>query len=72
MPQDIKMIIQERQLIKEEERRINIEMRRLAEEEILRELRMAEDYYLRSGEFSKTQNKLFPLFNENESQSEEE
>jgi hypothetical protein len=49
-----------------------MEMRRLAEEEILRELRMAEDYYLRSGEFSKTQNKLFPLFNENESQSEEE
>jgi hypothetical protein len=35
-------------MIKEEERRINLEMRRLAEEEIMRELRMAEEYFVRS------------------------
>jgi len=33
-------------MIKEDERRINMEMRRIAEEEIMRELRMAEDYYI--------------------------
>jgi len=33
-------------MIKEDERRINMEMRRIAEEEIMRELRMAEEYYI--------------------------
>jgi hypothetical protein len=32
-------------MIKEEERRINNEMRRIAEEEIMRELKMAEEMY---------------------------
>jgi len=61
MPHEVKMVIHERQMIKEEERRINAEMRKLAEEEIMRELRMAEDYFVRS-EFQKTTNKLFPLY----------
>ena len=38
-----------------------MEMRRLAEEEIMREMRMAEDYFIRT-EFQKTSNKIFPLF----------
>jgi hypothetical protein len=39
-------MIHERQMIKDDERRINMEMRRLAEEEIMRELRMAEEYFV--------------------------
>jgi hypothetical protein len=35
-------------MIKEDERRINLEMRRIAEEEIMREMRMAEEYFVRT------------------------
>ena len=34
--------------MKEEERRMNLEMRRMAEEEIMKEMRMAEEYFVRS------------------------
>jgi hypothetical protein len=44
-------------MIKEEERRINNEMRRIAEEEIMRELKMAEEMY-KTSEFQKTNRKL--------------
>lgn len=44
MPNEVKQILLERQMAKEDERRINIEMRRIAEEEIMRELKMAEEY----------------------------
>ncbi|CDW76147.1 UNKNOWN [Stylonychia lemnae] len=64
MPNELKQIILERQMIKEDERKINLEMRRIAEEEIMRELRMAEDYYNQS-EFQKT-NKIFPVYNDQE------
>lgn len=51
-------------MIKEEERRINLEMRRLAEEEIMRELKLAEELYATS-EFSRTSRKL-TLYSGNE------
>ena len=35
-------------MMKEDERRMNLEMRKLAEEEIMRELRMAEEYLIAS------------------------
>ena len=35
-------------MMKEDERRMNLEMRKLAEEEIMRELRMAEEYFIAS------------------------
>ena len=41
------MMVEERQMYKEEERRLNEEMRRLAEQEIMKELRMAEDFFIR-------------------------
>lgn len=44
MPNEVKQVLLERQMAKEDERRINIEMRRIAEEEIMRELKMAEEY----------------------------
>lgn len=62
MPTEVKQMILERQMIKEDERRINLEMRRLAEEEIMRELRMAEEYFVTT-EFQRT-NKIFPLYND--------
>lgn len=71
MPTEVKQMILERQMIKEDERRINLEMRRLAEEEIMRELRMAEDYFVTT-EFQKT-NKIFPLYSaENEGHKDDD
>lgn len=51
-------------MLKEDERRVNLEMRRIAEEEIMRELRLAEEFFVKSEEFQKTSNKLFPLFDQ--------
>ncbi len=34
--------------MKEEERQMNIEMRKLAEEEIMNELKMAEEFYAKT------------------------
>ena len=45
-----------------------MEMRRMAEEEIMKELRMAEEYFVKT-EFQKTSNKIFPLLTEQEMQS---
>eukprot|EP00347_Sterkiella_histriomuscorum_P002403 403368291 len=64
MPNEIKQMILERQIVKEDERRINMEMRRIAEEEIMKELKMAEEYYIQS-EFQKT-NKNFPIYKESD------
>jgi len=48
----------ERKLLKEEERRITIEMRKIAEEEIMRELRMAEELHNQAPDFQKTKRHL--------------
>ncbi len=45
MPVELKEQLIERSIIKEEERKLNSEMRRIAEEEIMRELKMAEEMY---------------------------
>lgn len=57
MPSDIKEQLVKRQNLKEEERQLNNEMRRIAEEEIMRELKMAEDLY-QTSQFQKTNRNL--------------
>jgi hypothetical protein len=65
MPYEVKMMIHDQQLLKEEERRINQEMRRLAEEELMKEYRMAEEYFIRS-EFMKSGKQVFPMLSDQE------
>ena len=48
MPGEVKLHIKERQLMKEDEKRIKNEMRMIAEEEIMKELRMAQEYFMTS------------------------
>lgn len=70
MPNEVKSMILERQMVKEEDRRINMEMRKLAEEEIMRELKMAEDMYVES-EFQRT-NRNFSIYKELEKEGDNE
>lgn len=54
MPEEVYMMIEERTKEKNEERKMKDDMRKQAEEEILKELRMAEDFFKRN-EFEQTQ-----------------
>lgn len=54
MPKGVQKMIDERIEEKSEERKVKEEMRKLAEEEILKELRMAEEFFKRN-QFEQTQ-----------------
>ena len=58
MPYDVRVMVHERQ----EETRINMVMRKIAEEEAMAEMeeQFAKKYFMET-EFQKTSNKLFPL-----------
>lgn len=69
MPNEVQMMIEERIEVKNEERKMKDDMRKLAEEEILKELRMAEEFFKRN-EFESTQ-KGYHFYEERDDDLEE-